>query len=290
MRADVEQVVDDLLGPMAARGDGTPVDLVAEFAVPLPMRVVCDLLGVPPGGRAALKQWADRLLAPRPGQVPRARDTLGEMAAIVTDLVSAKRAHPGDNLASALVAAASEGGERLSRDELTSMLFYLLFVWYEVSVDLLSNGILTLLRHPDQFAALRADSSGLARAVEELLRHETPQALATPRFPLEDIQIADVTIPAGDTVLLALAAANRDPHNFAAPEHLDLTRPAAPHLSFGAGIHTCVGAPLVRLQTSIALSGLLERFPDMRLAVDPGQLRWREGIRHRGVRELPVLL
>jgi cytochrome P450 len=286
LRASVQAAADELLDAVAPTGRA---DLVADLAVPLPLLVACDLLGVPDEQRSLFRTWAANLLAPEPDQAPRARDTLGQMLGIVRGLIAARRAAPGDDLISALVAARDDQ-DRLSEDELTSMLFYVLFVWYEISVDLFANAALTLLRRPDHLGALRERPDVLPAAVEELLRHETPQALAAPRFPLVDVEIGGTTIPAGDTVLLGLACANRDPDRFPGPDLLDLARDADGHLSFGLGAHTCLGAPLVRLEAEVVFGTLARRFPNLALAGDAERLRWRPGFRHRGLRELPVTL
>jgi cytochrome P450 len=303
-RPAVLDVVDALVEPIAAAGAG---DLVADLAVPLPLFVICDVLGVPAAQRSELLEWAGRLLAAEPSQAPRARDTLAEMLRIVAGIIDTKRqpaARPHEHtgvtdgadaanvvetadLLTLLVRAHDDDG-LLSGDELTSMIFYLLFVWYEVSVDLLSNGLLRLLRHPDEVAALRRSPESIGAAVEELLRLETPQALAAPRFPTRDVEIAGTRIPAGDTVLLSLAAADLDPARFPAGAGLDLDQATRAHLAFGQGVHTCLGAPLVRLQTELAIATLLQRCDALRLAIEPQHLRWRHGFRHRGLRELPI--
>lgn len=294
LRPALQRLVDELVEPIAAAGRG---DLVADFAVPLPLLVVCDLLGVPDDARAQLLAWARRLLAAEPTQVPRARDTLAGMLRIIDGILDAKRRTPHDrgapeDLMSGLIQAHDDGTHSaggLSGDELTSMIFYLLFVWYEPSVDLLSNGVLTLLRHPSELARLRRQPELLPAAVEELLRYEAPQALAAPRFPTDDVEIAGTRIPAGDTVLLSLAAANLDPARFPAGADLDLDHAGRAHLAFGQGVHTCLGAPLVRLQTELAIGTLLRRCDELALAIEPDQLRWRHGLRHRGLRDLPII-
>jgi cytochrome P450 len=179
-------------------------------------------------------------------------------------------------------------GDRLSEDELMSLAFLILFAGYENTVQLIGNAILGLLTHPDQLASLRANPERYPQAVEEFARHEGPALLAIRRFPVEDVTIGAVTVPAGETVLLSLAAANRDPARFPDPERLDLDRDASGHLALGRGIHYCVGAPLARLETEIALSALLERLPDLALDADPAELRWRPSLRARGLLALPV--
>jgi cytochrome P450 len=169
-----------------------------------------------------------------------------------------------------------------------SLAFLILFAGYENTVHLIGNATLALLSHPDQLAALRADPARLSGAVEELARYDGPAPLAIRRFPVEDIAIGGVTIPAGETVLLSLAAAHRDPHRFADPDRFDIGRDATGHLALGHGIHYCLGAPLARMETEIALAALLERFPRLDLDVPYGELRWRPSMRARGLLSLPV--
>ncbi|MBI1757792.1 MAG: cytochrome P450 [Actinobacteria bacterium] len=168
------------------------------------------------------------------------------------------------------------------------MVFYILFVWYEISVDLFGNAVLTLLRHREHLDRLTAEPDLIPTALEELWRYEAPMTFASPRYPLRDIDIAGTTIRAGDTVLLSVASANRDPRRFPEPDSLVLDRADNPHLSLGLGIHTCLGAPLVRREYQIALAALLRRFPNLSLAVPAERLRWRPGLRHRGLVTLPV--
>jgi cytochrome P450 len=169
-----------------------------------------------------------------------------------------------------------------------SLAFLILFAGYENTVQLIGTAVLALLQHPDQLAALRADPSQLPAAIEEFARYDGPALLAIRRFPLADVTIGDVTVPAGETVLLSLAAANRDPRRFPDADRFDLGRDTAGHLALGHGIHYCVGAPLARLETRIALTALLERLPDLQLDGDPGDLRWRPSLRARGLLTLPV--
>jgi cytochrome P450 len=202
------------------------------------------------------------------------------MLGFFTRLLADKRKEPADDLLSDLIAVRDEGGpeggglaendrltegDRLSEDELMSLAFLVLFAGYENTVQLIGNAVLALLRHPDQLTALRADPARLPAAVEELARYDGPALLAIRRFPLEDVTIGQVTVPAGETVLLSLSAANRDPRRFPDAGTLDLGRDAGGHLALGHGIHYCLGAPLARLETEIALTALLERLPDLKL-------------------------
>jgi cytochrome P450 len=222
------------------------------------------------------------------------------MAQYLARLVEHKRERPGDDIFSALVHASESESpldpasgtsvDRLDQNELVSMAFLLLVAGHETTVNLIGNGVLALLRNPDQLAALRADPSLISGAVEEFLRFEGPVNLATFRFTTEPVTLGEVTIPADELVLVSLISANRDPERFPDPERLDITRPAGGHLAFGHGIHYCLGAPLARLEGEIAINALLARFPDLRLAEEPQQLRWRESTLLRGLHDLPVRL
>jgi cytochrome P450 len=286
LRPAVEHATDQLLDAIATRGHA---DLVTDLAVPLPLAVLGELFALPADARDQLTTWARAILTPADGSPPRARDTLDRMIALIDALLDDKRRYSGADLLSTLVRA-RDTEQRLTSEELTSMVFYLLFVWYEISVDLIANAALLLLTHPDQQDLLQARPDLLPNAIEELLRHQTPQLFASPRYATTDLTIADTLVPAGDTVLLCLASANRDPNLTATPDQLDLERTPPGHLSFGHGPHRCLGAPLARLQTQTAIAGLVARFPNLSLAVPADQLTWRTSIRHRGVRELPVSL
>ena len=284
LREPIRKTADQLLDAIAPHGRA---DLIASYAAPLPITVICDLLGVAPEDRRDFRAWTDALVAPDPAQPSRAKEAVGGMLAFFTQLIARKRAEPADDLLSALIAVRDEE-DRLSEDELMSLAFLILFAGYENTVHLIGNATLALLSHPDQLAALRADPARLGGAVEELARYDGPAPLAIRRFPTEDITIGGVTIPAGETVLLSLAAAHRDPHRFTDPDRLDIGRDATGHLALGHGIHYCLGAPLARMETEIALAALLERFPRLDLDVPYGELRWRPSMRARGLLSLPV--
>ncbi|GIG61384.1 cytochrome P450 [Longispora fulva] len=279
LRPGIEATAAALLDAMVGRGTA---DLVADYAVPLPVAVIGDLLGVAPGDRADFKGWTDTMLAAEAGERVDARSALGELLAFLTLLIATKRAHPADDLLSDLVAARDGDGGRLSGDELLSMAFLLLFAGHETSVQLIGSGALALIREP----ALR----GAPGLVEELLRHDGPVGLAVRRFPTEDLTVGDTTIPAGDPVLLALGAAHRDPARYRTPDALDPARPDQGHLGFGHGVHYCLGAPLARLEAEVALGALFARFPEVALTVPAGDLRRRPTIRVRGLVALPVRL
>ncbi|MFE3142667.1 cytochrome P450 [Streptomyces scopuliridis] len=272
---------------------GGRADLVASYAAPLPIVVICELLGVPPRDRRDFREWTDALIAPDPARPERMKEAIGGMLTFFTELLAHKRAEPGDDLLSALIAARDEdeeAGDPLSEDELMSLAFLILFAGYENTVQLIGNSVLALLRHPEQLAALRAEPGRTAAAVGEFARYEGPALLAIRRFAVEDLTIGGVTVPAGETVMLSLAAANRDPHRFADPDRLDLDldRDTAGQVALGYGIHYCLGAPLARLETEIAVNALLERFPRLELDVPYEELRWRPSTRARGLIALPV--
>lgn len=285
----VQQLTDRLIDGFAARGSA---DLIHEFAFPLPIYAICDLLGVPAEDQDDFRDWAGMMIrhggGPR-GGVARA---VKRMRTYLAELIHRKRADPGDDLISGLIRA-SDHGEHLTENEAAAMAFILLFAGFETTVNLIGNGLYSLMNQPLQRARLqesiaRGESGLLATGVEELLRFDGPVELATWRFATEPLTIGGVRIPVGDPVLVVLAAADRDPARFERPDTLDLARRDNPHLGFGHGIHYCIGAPLARLEGQAALATLLTRLPDLRLAADPAELRWRGGLIMRGLRELPV--
>ncbi|NKQ56541.1 cytochrome P450 [Amycolatopsis sp. K13G38] len=282
LRPRIEQITAELLDEVAAAGS---VDLLESFAFPLPITVICELLGIPTADRDSFRTWSNTIVSSvSPEQLHRHST---ELAAYLQELIAAKRANPTQDLLSDLTHVSDEG-DRLSEVELISMAFLLLVAGHETTVNLIGNGVLALLRNPGQLAALRADRSLLPGAVEEFLRFEGPINLATIRFTAEPVQIGDVEIPSGEFVMVSLLAANRDEERFADPGKLDITRPAGGHLAFGHGIHYCVGAPLARLEAEIALGGLLDRFGDIALDGEPERLSWRDSTLMRGLQTLPV--
>ncbi|MFD7909977.1 cytochrome P450 [Streptomyces sp. NPDC059752] len=289
LRPRVQQITDELLDAMAARPDRR-ADLIASFAVPLPMTVICELLGVPGLDRQRFRYWSGEIVAPLDGvgADPRAVE---EMTAYLLELVAAKAEDPGEDLLSALIRTRDEDGGRLSPDELIGMAFLLLVAGHETTVNLIGNGVRALLAHPGQLAALRADPDGLIDgAVEEMLRYDGPVQHATYRFAAADLELGGVTITAGSSVLVALAAADRDPARFAepGPDVFDIRRTGPGHLAFGHGIHFCLGAPLARMEGRIAVRALLERFPDLAEDPEAGPPDWLPGVLMRGVTRLPL--
>ncbi|OKJ64636.1 cytochrome [Streptomyces sp. CB02009] len=284
MRPGIQLLADRLLDAVADRGHA---DLIAEFATPLPITVICDLLGVEQDARRDFRAWTDALIAPDPRNPGAAKRAVAAMLTYFPQLIADKRRTRGNDLLSDLIDARDDG-DRLTEDELTSLAFLILFAGYENTVQLIGTAVLALLDHPEQLAELRDNPDKVEGAVEEFARFDGPALLAIRRFPVDDVEIGGVTIPAGETVMLSLASANRDPDRFPDPDRLDVHRRDGGHLALGHGIHYCVGAPLARLETQIAVSTLLRRFPDLELAAPRDDLRWRPSMRARGLIALPV--
>ncbi|MGW6137739.1 cytochrome P450 family protein [Streptomyces sp. NPDC055144] len=282
LRPRIQRITDDLLDAMLPHGRA---DLVESFAFPLPLTVICELLGVPDIDRADFRRMSNEVVAPsdRDGEYA----TFAELAAYLRDLIEDKRASaPADDLLSALIRTTAEDGDRLSPDELRAMAFILLIAGHETTVNLIASGVRALLTHPDQLAVLRADMTLLDGAVEEMLRYEGPVENATYRFTVEDTEVGGTVIPGGSAVLVGLAAAAHDPERFPEPDRFDIRRDARGHIAFGHGLHHCLGAPLARLEGQIALRSLLDRAPA--LALDGPADDWLPGMLIRGVRSLPV--
>jgi cytochrome P450 len=290
LREPVRRRCEELLDAMEPLGRA---DLIADYSGPLPVSVICDLLGVPTADRRDFRAWTDNLLAPDPQRPELAKEAVGSMLRFYPGLIASKRAEPGDDLLSDLIAVrddASEedGQDRLTEDELTSLAFLILFAGYENVVHLIGNSVLALLQRPELLARLRRDPAAIPAAVEELARWDVPVPLAMRRFPREDVEIGGVTVPAGETVLLSIASANRDPEHFPDPDTVDIGRAQSGGLWLGHGIHYCLGAALARVEVETAIEVLLCRFPGLKLGVPADELRWRPSIRARGLISLPV--
>jgi cytochrome P450 len=283
LRPRIQEITDRLLDEMAGKPE---VDLLDALAFPLPITVICELLDVPLDQRDDFRVWSGTLLTDSTQE--EVNQAAASMYAFLSGLIQAKRDDPGDDIFSALVHA-NEDDDRLNENELISMAFLLLVAGHETTVNLIGNGVLGLLRNPDQLAALRADRSLLPGAVEEFLRIDGPINLATFRYTSEEVELGGVTIPAGELVLVSLLGANRDPEKFPDPDRMDITRPTGGHLAFGHGVHFCLGAPLARLEGAIAIGSLLDRF-DLDLAAEPATLRWRDSTLLHGLERFPVSL
>lgn len=293
LRPRVEGIAHGLLDDLAARGPATVVDLVAGLAFPMPFTVICELLGVPGRDRAALGAGLRAMLVPvgEPAAYERAKAASDRVVAMLVDLVGAKRREPADDLVSGLLAA-RHGGERLDEQELLSTLFQLIVAGHDTTTTLIGNAVVALLRHPAQLGRVLAAPDLVDGVVDEVLRFDAPVPHATFRYAREPVVLAGSTIPAGAQVIICLAGANRDPARFADPDDFDVGRAAPRSLAFGHGIHHCLGAPLARMEGRIALGSLLSMFPELRLAVEPGELHWGhgDGLVLRGLSALPVVL
>jgi cytochrome P450 len=289
LRPRAEGIAAGLLDELAP-ASGEVIDLLGRYARPLPVAVICELLGIP----AADREWIRITVTAYDDRAEHER-VERELAAYFTELIAAKRAGPGDDLVSALVFARDDAGadgtaDGLTGTELVSTVFLLVMAGFDTTVNLIASGTLALLTHPEQTARLRQDSSLLPAAVEELLRFTSPVNHANDRFTTEDVPIGGVVIPAGEWVLPALSSADRDPAQFPDPDRLDLGRDTSGHVAFGHGVHHCLGAPLARMEAEVALGALLDRFPDVSLAVAPEELRWRPVSLMNGLESLPVRL
>ncbi|HEX2314406.1 MAG TPA: cytochrome P450 [Thermomonospora sp.] len=287
MRGRVQEITDGLAENVRRRvAEGAEVvDLLTEFAFPLPMSVISELLGIPLEDMDRFRDWSRAILLPlgTPGQA----EGLRELSGYLGELMAAKKAAPGEDLFSALAAAEEE--DRLSPAELIGTAILMIIAGHDTTVNLIANGLLALLRHPDQLALLRERRDLLPDAIEEFLRYDAPLERATARWAVEDVEIAGTTIPKGSLVSIVLGSANRDEGAFAGGEAFDITRSSDNrHIAFGHGIHYCIGAPLARLEGQVAFNTLLDAFPTLELAVPEEDLRWRHSIVMRGLESLPV--
>jgi cytochrome P450 len=285
LRPRITAITEGLLDDLAGRPEA---DLLASFAFPLPITVICELLGVPAGDRDDFRAWSATIVSDTVTPAVFTEHATA-MISYFLALLAAKRREPADDLLSALLAA-RDSGDRLSENELVSMAFLLLVAGHETTVNLIASGLLALLLNPAELSRLRADPALTGAAVEELLRYVNPVNNATFRCAAEPLEIAGLRISRGDPVLVSLSGANRDPDRFSDPDRLNLGRDGSGHLAFGHGIHYCLGAPLARLEAEIAFAGLLARFGSIRLAVPASSLRWRPSTLIHGLEALPVRL
>ena len=289
LRPGIQQIVNGLLDAVERRGS---MDLIEEFAYPLPVRVICEMLGVPVRDHERFKQWGldiarglDAIMLPPDSEVGK-RSITGRraLADYFRELIAERRAAPREDMLSALIAA-EEAGDKLNEEELLATCILLLVAGHETTVNLIGNGTLALLRHPAELRKLRERPALIATAVEELLRFDGP-VQRTARIPSEDITLGGQTIGKGEMVMPFLGAANRDPVQFPDPDRLDITRADNRHIAFGMGIHFCLGAPLARMEGQIAINTLLARLPRLALATD--RPRFRQSLTLRGLETLPV--
>src|SRR5215472_483946 len=286
LRDRVQGLADELLNQAQEKGQ---MDLVRDYAVPIPTTIIAEMLGVPVKDRHKFHHWSSATISAtssRWGMVLALPHGIAFLR-YIRNLVKARRVSPEDDLVTALVRA-EEAGDQLSEDELVAMIFLLLVAGHETTVNLIGNGVLALLENPDQMRKLRDNPALVKTAVEELLRYNGPLETATERYARTETTVAGVTIPRGELVLAVLASANRDERQFEHADRLDLGREPNPHLAFGFGIHYCLGAALARLEGQIAIATLLRRNPNLKLTIPSNTLRWRRGLVLRGLECLPV--
>ncbi len=285
LRERIQSVCENLLDTAASNGR---MELVRGYALPLPLTIIADLLGIPPQDRLRFHAWSRTMIAASTRiDLLRALPDLWQLMRYLRKLFAQRRTHPNDDLVTALVQA-EEAGDKLSEDELLAMVILLLVAGYETTVHLISSGALALLQHPEQRERLQQNPALAESAIEELLRYTSPLDIAPARLTREEVTIASVTIPRGELVVAVVGSANHDESQFSDPESLDIAREPNRHLAFGQGAHFCLGAPLARLEGQIAITTLFRRFPNLRLAEAPESLRWRKALFFRGLEELAV--
>ena len=296
LRPRIQQIADDLLdaaeAAAAERGEQAPnraLELIPRFAYPLPVTVICEMLGIPPEDREQTRLWSESLLS---AQSPEGQEEIRRNISAFMDylhgLFAQKRQSPDDDLISQLLQVEVDG-DRLTDDEILAMVFILFVAGHITTVNLIANGVFVLLTHPEQLANMRSNPALVPNAVEEILRYYGPAETTTARFAREDVELGGQQITKGDSLLVVLAAADRDPARFAAPQTFDITREDANrHIAFGKGVHACLGAPLARMEGQVALETLCRRYPELRLAVPEDEIAWAPSFL-RSLTRLPLL-
>lgn len=262
-------------------------DIMRDFAAPLPFIVISELLGIPKEDRAKFQVWTSAMVDTSESGQDATNQALREFKQYMQTLIEEKRNHPGEDLTSKLIYA-EEDGQKLSESELYSMLFLLVVAGLETTVNLLGSGTLALLLHKDQLENIKRQPDTIQTAVEELLRYTSPVIMMANRWAIEDFTYKDVSIKKGDMIFIGIGSANRDPEYFDEPDTLNVARTPNRHISFGFGIHFCLGAPLARMEASIAFNALLKRFPNIELNGSSEDLTWRKNVFLRGLETLPV--
>jgi cytochrome P450 len=285
LRPRIEAICAEMLDRVAGKGE---MDLMGDYAFPLPIIVICEMLGVPGEDRDNFRAWSNTLLNQSSGgDMMKVQQSMMALLGYLRGVINDRRKNPQDDLITHLVQV-EEAGDQLNEIELLAMVFLLLVAGHETTVNLIGSGMLALLEHPTQLQKLRDNPSLIRTAIEELLRFTSPVENSTQRYTNQDVVVSGVLIPRGELVLVSLASANRDPEQFENPETLDITRADNKHIAFGFGAHYCLGAPLARMEGAIAIPMLLERMKHLKLAIDPSRLKWRPSLFVRGVDSLPV--
>ncbi len=286
LRPRIEKLANELLDKVQDTGE---MDLVKDYANPLPINVISDMIGVPKADHSKIHLWSEAIanglgLGRLDHEVTESLQTFGDY---IKQLIAVKREHPSDDLISQLIAIEEEG-DRLSEKELISLVQLLIFAGHETTSTLISVGTLMLFDHPDQLEKLKADHSLVPSAVEELLRFHGPSTIAGPRYAKMDLELGGQQIKKGDILLPLSKSANRDEKHFTNPEELDITRKIKRHLAFGQGIHMCLGAPLARVEGDIAFTTLLKRMPNLQLSIPRENVNWKFKLAAQSLGSLPV--
>ena len=282
----IQSIADRLLDQTQSLGK---MDLIASYALPLPVFVICEMLGIPESDREQVSGWSQAIISPgsRNLNYSARKRNVREFTAYLEKTFAERQANPRDDLVSALVQA-EEAGDKFNQAELSSMVALLLVTGHETTVNLIGNGVLALLLHPDQLTRLKKDPTLWEDAIEELLRYDGPVETSTSRWARQDVSMGGQQIRRGDLVRVVLTSANRDATEFENPNTFDVQRGNRKHLAFGLGIHYCLGAPLARLEGRIALQTLFHRVPNPYLSVPVSELQWRSGILFRGLKQLQL--
>ncbi|MHA6493949.1 cytochrome P450 family protein [Pseudomonas borbori] len=284
MRPRIQQIANELLDPVVPNGK---MELVQDYAFPLPIIVIAELLGVPDERREDFRRWSDVMVRADGENIPELEKCYRDFSNYMLELIGQRRLQPQDDLISSLVHIEDEGA-RLAEGELCSMIVLLIVAGHETTVSLIGNSISALLQHPTALRDLQASPELLPGAVEELLRYDPPVERAMVRFITDATELGGQALQRGQIVFAILASANRDERTCPNAETLDIRRPACPHMAFGKGIHYCLGASLARLETEIAIGTLLRRLPALEMDIAPEQLRWRNTANFRSLTQLPV--
>jgi cytochrome P450 len=286
LRVRAQEIADELVDAMLTKG--APAELVEDFALPLPITIICELLGVPFEDRSDFQVWSDAFLSTSKFSIEQVTDHRNRLRDYMAGLIAQRRETPRDDLLTALVVARDDQ-DRLSEEELLSLAEAILIAGHETTATQIANFVYALLTHPKQLAAVRADLDVIPQAVEELLRFVPLGAGGMQaRYATEDIVLGGVTVRAGEPVIVATAAANRDETIYTDPEQLDVFRHEASHLGFGHGAHHCLGAPLARMELQVALHTLLERLPGLRFAGSEEDVVWKSGVSTHGPERMPI--
>lgn len=287
MRGHIQEIADNLLDAVSSKDT---INLIDEYAFKLPIIVISEILGVPTEDQDKFRVWSNSIIGASNQEMnEKVVQHMNEFIAYLKDWFAKVREQPGDDMISQLVIAENQG-DRLSEQELYGVVTLMIIAGHETTVNLIGNGVLALLEHPEQRKLLQEQPELIHGAIEEMLRYNGPVEFSTSRWAAEDMDFHGVHMKKGDLVVIALNSANRDASQFENPDIFDITREKSQHLAFGKGIHLCLGAPLARLEGEIAINTLLSRYPHFELQRDIDELEWRPGMIVRGVKEIPISL